>query len=232
MSWVAYAKYTIILDCLAKPFDVLSARCLKVYIFVFIKIVVSEGGMIEFLTALLVVLTGFYAWVTFKILKANEKVVQETQKQFETYIKPCIIVSVVTYTSNACLFLRVKNVGKSPASNLKLTLDRDFYKLGRKDEKRNLKNHPAFSRQIEMFAPEAELLFYLAQGFIIFGKDADSNVTPPVFSIGVKYDFSGKQYLEKVLVDLNPYIDSATPQDPVVSALGKIKEAIEKTTQD
>jgi len=42
----------------------------------------------ELLTATLVVVTGFYAWATFRILKANDKVVDVMRKQNEALIRP------------------------------------------------------------------------------------------------------------------------------------------------
>lgn len=184
--------------------------------------------MTEFLTALLVIVTAFYAWVTFKILRANENVVQEMQKQYLEYIKPSIVANVSTFTSNICLFLRIANVGKSSASNVKLTLDRDFYKMGKRNEINNLRNHPAFSNPIEMFPPGTELLFYLAQSYIVLGDSADQSATPKKFKISIEYSFLNKIYNESVLIDLCPYLYSVTPQNAVVDALGKIEKAIAK----
>jgi hypothetical protein len=40
-------------------------------------------NMIEMLTALLVFITGIYAWFTFRILKANERIVERMHDQQE-----------------------------------------------------------------------------------------------------------------------------------------------------
>ena len=49
--------------------------------------------MIEVLTTLLVVITGFYAWATCRILRANEQVVSVMQEQSEAINRPYIAVS-------------------------------------------------------------------------------------------------------------------------------------------
>ena len=50
----------------------------------------------EVLTAILVLITGFYAYVTFRILKANEKVVAEMGNQTESINRPYINIRPFT----------------------------------------------------------------------------------------------------------------------------------------
>ena len=49
--------------------------------------------MIEILTAVLVIITGFYAWATFRILRANEKVVSVMEKQAVAMGRPYVTVT-------------------------------------------------------------------------------------------------------------------------------------------
>ena len=44
--------------------------------------------MLEVLTGILVIITGSYAWATYKILRANEKVVEEMKEQSEAIMRP------------------------------------------------------------------------------------------------------------------------------------------------
>ncbi len=184
--------------------------------------------MIEILTAILVIVTGFYAWVTFKILKANESVLKEMRGQQEALFRPYISISPVVYTDNPIFFLKVHNTGRSSADNLSLTIDKDFYQFGEKKDDRNLRNFSAFSSKIDSFVPNAQMLFYLAQGFVIFGKDAKKDITPSIFTVTAQYEFSGKSVQEQTVIDLRPYFKSAIPQDPIVSKLKDIKKSIDK----
>ena len=184
--------------------------------------------MIEFLTLLLVVITGFYAWVTFKILKANEAVLTEMRNEQESLLRPYISVSPTLYPDEPCFFLSIKNIGKTEAKNLILTMDKDFYKFGKREDGKNIKELPAFSEPIASFAPGAEILIYLAQGFVVFGEESDEKTTPKTFSVYVEYQFRSKSILEKMIVDLNPFINTVRPQEPIVKQLKKINESITK----
>jgi hypothetical protein len=186
--------------------------------------------MIETLTGVLVVITAFYAWITFKILKANESVLHETKLQREAFFRPYISISPVVYTENPIFFLKIQNTGQIAANNLKLSIDKDFFQFGEKNNDRNLKHYSAFSDKIDSFVPNAQMLFYLAQGFVIFGNNAKKDITPSIFTITATYEFSGKKISEQTIIDLRPYLNSAIPHDPVVSMLKGIKESIEKNT--
>lgn len=143
--------------------------------------------MIEILTAILVVITGIYAWFTFRILKANEKVVEQMRSQQEAMYRPYISVSPVVYPENPIVILKIKNSGLTAAHNLRLSLDKDFYKFGKKEEENNLRSLTAFKKPIDSFVPGAEIFFYLAQSFVIFGKKADPNLTPTSFTVTAEY---------------------------------------------
>jgi hypothetical protein len=184
--------------------------------------------MTEILTALLVIITAFYAWVTFKILKANESVLHEMRLQQEALYRPYISISPVVYSDSPIFFLKIENTGHTSAHNLKLQLDRDFYQFGEKDENNNLKNFTAFSSTIESFVPGAQMLFYLAQGFVIFGEKSDASITPSVFTVTAEYEYGSKKVCETTKIDLRPYLNSAIPHDPIVAKLGDIKESLDK----
>jgi len=187
--------------------------------------------MTEILTALLVIITGFYAWVTFKILKANEGVLHEMRFQQEAFYRPYISISPVVYSDSPIFYLKIENTGRTAAYNLKLQLDQDFYQFGQKSENNNLKNFAAFSSPIESFVPGAQMLFYLAQGPVIFGEKSDASVTPPVFTVTAEYEYGNKKVCETTKVDLRPYLNSAIPHDPIVSKLKDIKQSIDNISK-
>jgi len=184
--------------------------------------------MIEILTALLVVITGIYAWFTFRILKANERIVERMHEQQESMYRPYVSISPVVYPENPIAFLKIQNTGLTAANNLRLTLDKDFFQFGDKKEERNLKSHSAFKDQISSLVPGAEIYFYLAQSFVIFGKKGGEDLTPTVFSITAEYEYLGKKVSENTVIDLCPYLGAANPHDPLVRQLKDIKEVIEK----
>lgn len=187
--------------------------------------------MIEILTAILVVVTGFYAWATFKILKANENVVEVMKQQNDVLMRPYITVNTLVHPKHPLIHLKITNSGKTPAKDVRFEIDKPFYQFGRKGEEHNIAEFPVFQNPIECFPPDTSLYFDLAQGFVIFGKDANHDVTPSKFSIKVTYSYGGKTVEELTQIDLNPYLNSRSEPNPLIEELEKIRKAIESIKQ-
>jgi hypothetical protein len=173
---------------------------------------------IEILTAALVLITGFYAWATYKILRANERVVEVMHEQAEAMTRPYIAVTTFLEVDNPIFYLRITNTGKTSAINLKLSMDKPFYRLADKS---------AFNEIIQSFPPGAELVFMLAQSFVIFADNADSKKMPTCFTVTAEYSFGGKLVTESNIIDLKPYTGSNIPQDAYVRKLTAINESIQ-----
>lgn len=184
--------------------------------------------MIEILTMLLIIVTGFYAWATFRILRSNEAAVQVMKDQLDAENRPYVHPSLFVVPHTDIFGLRIKNTGKTSASNLRLTIDKDFFLFGEKLEDRNLRNMNAFSKPIVSFPPEAEIEFFLAKGPNVFSEDADQTIVPHVFSIQAEYIFSGRSVSENTTLDFQPYLNANIPRNSVVSELGKIRKSLEK----
>ena len=105
----------------------------------------------EILTGALVLITGFYAWATYKILKANERVVEVMHEQAEAVTRPYVAVSALLETDNPIFYLRIANTGKTAATDLKLNLDKPFYRFAEKNEEKNLADYSAFKDMITSF---------------------------------------------------------------------------------
>jgi hypothetical protein len=172
---------------------------------------------LEILTGILVIITAFYAWATYRILKANEKTVNAMRDQEEALRRPYITIAPYTVPGTPLMGICIANTGKSPAQNLSLSLDKNFYRFGEKDK--NITQLNAFREPIDMFAPGTELNFDLAMGFNIFAEDADPNIMPRLFSITASYEFFGKRVTEKNTIDLNPFLGSTLPRDSLVKEL-------------
>lgn len=183
-------------------------------------------SMNELLTAILVIVTGFYAWATFRILKANERIVDVMKKQNDALIRPYITINTSVHPRHPLIYLKIINTGKTAAENLRLEIDRPFYQFGEGREENNIANFPAFQKPIDCFPPGTSLCFDLAQGFIIFGKDANPNVTPTKFSIKAIYSYTEKTVEEVTNIDLQPYLNSRSEPDSLIEELEKIQKAI------
>ena len=112
----------------------------------------------DWLTAALVIITAIYAWTTFRILRANESVVAAMQDQTVAQLRPYISVSVVPRIGTTLLSLEVINSGRSAATNVRLSMDRDFYAHAERQESSNI---PALAYLCALSAVHpADLLLY------------------------------------------------------------------------
>jgi hypothetical protein len=186
------------------------------------------ANLSEWLTLANVLLTAMFAGLTFFILRANRAAVAAMRDQMADQNRPYVHVSVQVRLGTPILQLLVRNVGRSPAENLRLHIDRDFYQFGDRSEARNLAKRSAFTKPIDCLPPMSELLFDLGMGFKIFAADADPAVSPPTFVVSAEYGHGKRTYSEKTHVDLRPYVGTSVPHHPVVEQLERVRESIDK----
>lgn len=182
----------------------------------------------DWYTLALVLITAFYAWATFRILKANESVVEAMRQQTEAQTRPYVVVAPSVRTGTTLLCLEILNTGKSPALNLQLKLDRDFYPHAELREHENIAKLPAFTQRIESLPPSARLVFILGVGGKIFASGVDEKLCPKVFRVKATYSFAGRGYDEETTVDVRPMLHSSFVHDPVAAELERLRQSIEK----
>ncbi|RVC09170.1 hypothetical protein, partial [Mesorhizobium sp. M7A.F.Ca.CA.002.15.2.1] len=108
---------------------------------------------IDLLTTILVVITGVYAWLTYKIAHSNKMMVIEIQKQIEVQTRPVIALNI-EIQHHTIFVARIWNRGSSSAENLKLTVDRDFYRFGETvGESKNISDMYIFKNTLAALAP-------------------------------------------------------------------------------
>lgn len=162
---------------------------------------------------------------TFKILQANREAVAVMKEQVRSVTRPYIQVTPWARVGTTLLMLTVRNAGAIAANKVKLTMDKDFYSNAEQIESGNLRKYTAFAHPIESLPPRAELSFHLGVGHVIFSKPEQC---PPIFSITAEYEFGGERVREVCTVDLQPFMLSALPVDPVAEQLEKLNETAGK----
>jgi len=185
----------------------------------------------ELLTAGYLAVTIFYAWATFKIMQANQRTLTALQDQTEATLRPYVSISAVTVPNNVVFYLRIANTGRTGADNVRLTMDRDFFQFGNSSST-NLRSITAFQQPIEQLPPGAELVFALAQGFVVLGEQANPTLTPPVFSITAAYSYGTKTVSETTVIDLRAYSHGQRLPDAVANELKEIREQSLKAIAD
>ena len=179
--------------------------------------------IIEILTAILVVTTVIYVYLTYQIWVSNKDTVDIMREQSEAISRPHVTIEPYVRTNTPVLYIKIINTGQTSAKNLTLTLSKDFHQFG--NSERNLRNFPAFNSTIDSFAPNQQFLFGLAQSFVIFGKPNDN--LPKQFSITAKYNIGTREVEETSNIDLRAYEWSEEYKDPVVEQLKGIKKQLE-----
>lgn len=184
--------------------------------------------VIELLTAVLVVITAFYAWATYKILRANENVVEAMREQALAASRPYVVVAPMLEVDNPIFYLRISNIGKTAAENLRLSIDKSFFKFGEKAQNSDLATFTAFKQPIDSFPPGAAITFALAQGFKVFARSSESPDMPHTFAVTARYEFAGRHVEEVNRIDLRPYLAADIPQDAYVRKLKDISDSLKK----
>ncbi len=182
---------------------------------------------IELLTGALVAITFFYAWVTFRIMKANERTVAAMRDQIDSVTRPYVNVGVLTVPNSYLFYLRVTNSGKTGARNVRLLMDRDFYQYGQPNGT-NLRDVVAFREPIQQLSPGSEIVFGLAMASTLLADQVNPAITPPVFSITATYSYGDRTVTEQTTIDLRPFRDSMGPPSAVATELKGIQEQLEK----
>jgi hypothetical protein len=179
------------------------------------------------INALLVLITGVYAIFTFKILKANQRVADEMALQRRDILRPIISIGP-EFDEYLVASLVIENSGQSPATNVVLTLDKDFYPFAEVNEANNLKSYSIFSRPISTLASRATLRFDLAQGFNLDKSHNGKTLTPLEFKITAQYEYLDQKFNDEFHLDLKPFMRSTRRRSMQVDELEKIRKAIEK----
>jgi hypothetical protein len=172
----------------------------------------------EFLTAILVLITAFYAYFTFRMMKATEKAVIATNastnainRQIEASLRPYIDFELKRYPNNL-IYMHIRNSGRIAATNLSLKLDRDFFPLGHHGKK-NLKEAFIFSNEVASLSPGTEITV----GMLEIGEIGKlEDVSPTRFKIVAKYTWAGHNtpVVEDNEIDLSVFSGSGLIPKP------------------
>lgn len=162
------------------------------------------------------------AIVTYKSVQASRAAVEVMREQLEASTRPYILIAPTVRPMSTFVQLRIVNSGTSSARNLRLSLDKDYFFNAEDSPSKNIRKYTAFTHPIYEFPPQAELLFHLGVGHLIFTSD----LSPLRFTVTAKYEFAGKNFDEATIVDLQPYMNSGKPIDPVAERLDQIREEL------
>lgn len=147
-------------------------------------------------------------------------------EQAAAIARPYVTITPFLELDNPIFYLRISNIGKTAAKDLKLSMNKPFYEFGDKKKKATYPN-AIFSRILLSLFPSAEIIFPLAQSFIIFSENANNDVVPSSFVVTAEYSYADKRVKETNEIDLRAYLGATVPQDAYVRKLKSINDSIE-----
>ena len=155
-------------------------------------------------TIILAFTTIIYATLTFFIALSNHKMTKQVELQTQAFLRPVISINIIR-RQGVILSLKISNTGNSPASNVTLNIDKNFFRFAEHKPDSNIKNYPAFKFPIPQLAVNDELIFDLCQGFNFDIEHEGEIITPKEFVITTSYLYLDKKYDETHHIDIKPY---------------------------
>lgn len=177
-----------------------------------------------FLVAVAAALIAYSEYLSHK----KEIEVQSAQKEKDYILqtRPYVILHVVF--ERAFVFLEVKNIGHTPATNIKLTVDSKIEKLTGEHDRAYELIHHALGKPLSFIAPGQRLIFAICTGseaVEAYKKKPDDSSFPAT----VEYENMDQQsFTESYTLDLGDYIDAIQEEDP----LGNISKSIKSVAKN
>ncbi len=170
-----------------------------------------------------------------KIFTANQKLVEATERQIPSQLRPYISIRAMTRPGSPIFQLSIANTGSTMAKNLRLTLSRDVYKFGTKDEKHHLNLSKLFRSRFQAFPPGSELIIDLGRSTDV--SDAEDALCPSNFDVTAEYKGQEETYVEKTCIDLGMFGPSTLGNygltyeiREMTKTIGELKEAANAAT--
>lgn len=146
----------------------------------------------------------------FFVVRSSNRQMALISDQFSEVTRPFVIARLTT-RAGTVFVLEIENTGQTPATDLTLEINKDFFQFG---ESRNIRDFPAFNRTVPHFAPREKLIFDLSQGFNMSNFHDGVDRTPRQFTVKVKYCGQGKAYNESYEIDVEHYFSTLAAKNP------------------
>jgi hypothetical protein len=185
----------------------------------------------DWLIVALGAMATFFAWATFRMVRANQALVSSMHQQQYAAMRPYILVSAIVRPGTQMLYLSIKNVGKTAALDLELSLDRDVYQLGKKGAEYNVTSNAVFSRIIDCLPPEGQLLLPLGSSNGLHNSTDNDAYWPLLFEVKADYSSNLGPHCEITTVDLWPFIHTTAQPDPISDELQKLRQVVLKISK-
>ncbi len=178
----------------------------------------NSGSVLVILTLVLAVITGIYAFLTWRMVK-------ETKRMREIQSEPNISIYFKSKEEYIGLIdLIIKNIGQGPAFNIKFTVNPDF----KYTDQKNISELNLFKNGVHHLAPGQQIVIFLNSLVVMIDKKLCMN-----FDVTVNYVNSARKKFQNTYnIDLSEIVGLRRVGEPplkkISDQLEKMKEAMEK----
>lgn len=190
---------------------------------------INADGWSNVLTIILLIVTGAYVYLTWRIANANQLMLRRSDEQHRELTRPTVY-AYLDFRDQVVVRLVIQNMGQTPAYDLKIELDRDIYQFADKNNK-NLRDMALFRDMTSWLPPGAKIPIDLTQGFT-FDKEINGEIlTPSKFDVSLSYRSKFDKYSEVCNIDLAPYFNinvKSTTAEEAKKVADQIKKLAER----
>ncbi len=194
-------------------------------------------------TITLAAITAIYTILTYRIMSHTKKQADVMALQTEAMLRP--IVNVRTqHNIDQYICLVIENIGNSPAENLKLTIDKDYffadYLNSTPDPRWNLRRQIPFVNITPKFAPGERFTFPLIEftDTVYYNDNIeiqrstnnhkldlqyDQKVRPRQFIVSAVYNYGAKCYKEDFNINIDTQAGGIIYTDPIAKQIRSLK---------
>ena len=172
----------------------------------------NSGAVNAILAAILVVITGVYAYLT-------RRQVLESKELREMTIRPALVVTAeIDETHINLINFRVENIGGGAARNIRLRTSREFMR----GNNRSLNELGLFKRGIPLLSPGRNIETFLASAFELLQQE-------PLEVTAEYEDATGRKIEETFLVDFAAFENLSRVGEAPLHTIAKSIEKLQKS---
>ena len=172
----------------------------------------NSGAVNAVLAAILVVITGVYAYLT-------RRQVLESKELREMTIRPALVVTAEIHETHINLInFRVENIGGGAARNIRLRTSREFMR----GNNRSLNELGLFKRGIPLLSPGRNIETFLASAFELLQQE-------PLEVTAEYEDATGRKIEETFLVDFAAFENLSRVGEAPLHTIAKSIEKLQKS---
>jgi len=179
--------------------------------------------MNETLTLLLVILTGVYAYLTYRIMSANHKAVDAMRDQIVASVRPYVYFDLVT--TGALIEGVLKNTGVSAAYDVTVSLQ----PIVQVHIRGTAQESSLIGKPVSLMPPEKEVREFLGSFAELEGSNASLRYTGEI----AYFDGGRRKFSEQFTIDLSsrkgmPYIGRTTVEDELKKLNENISDVLKR----